>query len=260
MSFIPIISYPRTGSSYLINVLDKFDNITYLMEPFHPDEQVVYQHLKHRLGGLFEPFYYDVLLQFSSLNEFSRTEPVKFLLAIQTMLKAEYLTFKIFPEHLSSSKILEVISLSQAVIFNERNVLQSFISNEIASKSGVYAKIDTSAELISFEESRFLWWKNYTSSHLTSVKSQLVNITTSSFTIHYEDVIDEAKAFNKLKLALLSEGIKVSFSNEKKVYMKRQDSRLLPSEKVLNPKTMVNVMKKHNLSYLLDGGYVTSVI
>ena len=138
-----IFAYRRTGSNYLMNVVDSFQDIEFLGEifhlksvwaPYHRKQEFVEwiklkQNLTIEIGK--KPF------EDMQLVKIVHEKPGLFLDFLQQTSKKKYIGFKIFPEHLQLNKITEFLLDNQNIkkIILKRNLLDVYVSDLILQKT-----------------------------------------------------------------------------------------------------------------------------
>ena len=179
MKVVTIISYPRTGSSLLIHQARSLP-LCALLEIFHPDESVGHQHLVNNPYGS----------RFTHLaNAYSRQDKINnishFLADLRNDCPEDLLTFKVFPGHLPALALESVIADSSAILVHTRNRLQSFISDCIASRLQKWGGVNTSQDLVGFQQEHFCQYlamtQNFLSKSIIHAIDHNVPILFSSF-------------------------------------------------------------------------------
>lgn len=125
---VTVVSHPRSGSTFLVAEAGKLSNVRALMEVFHCNESVVVDHLQ----AFADPIKKQLAVTEDGFREKIISDPLQYLQALNNEVPEGILLFKVFPEHLPADKLGHVIHASNLIIFLLRNVLHSFISNEIA--------------------------------------------------------------------------------------------------------------------------------
>jgi hypothetical protein len=164
------------------------------MEIFHYRLEI----MKQGLGVDAERIFQDLPWAFpgddsDSLRKKIVDNPVEYIRRLRAIDEATVPTFKIFPDHLSSEGLRAVIADAHGVVLLTRNLLQSFISNEVAMQVGVFGGIDTSTQRIAFEPERFIGFVDFTLKHLQSGLAAARDASRCVAPIAYEDLVDASR-------------------------------------------------------------------
>ena len=217
-----------------------------MLEIFHQDEAIIENHLQE----LYEPVNNRLGNYPRSLRQRVTDSPLNYIESIQQEISQEYLLFKIFPQHLLDDKLKLLIEHSDHVIYFLRNVLHSFISNEIAKKLNCYGGVDTSGIKVAFTPEAFIWWINFIYKHFNGAG---FSPDDQSSLIHYEQLLSYESVPEWLAQQLEAQfGHGFTFTDEGHLPLK-QDARVNACDKVSNPAEMTTWLDQHNLAYLIDG-------
>jgi hypothetical protein len=159
--------------------------------------------------------------------------------------------FKIFPAHLTEPQRAQVIANANAVIILRRNLLHSFISDQIATESGAYSNKDSSDCKIEFKPNMFVTWAGRVSAFLQRSVQQANDYGVEVIELFYEDFVQQPglqlmPVLNKLGLSVGGE------FNANNTGMKKQDSRISAFEKVLNESCMQQCLESVGFTGLID--------
>lgn len=160
--------------------------------------------------------------------------------------------YKIFPSHLKDNELNQVIADSDLVLFLSRNVLHSYISNEMAKKKGTYSGIDTSCDHIEFDSEVFKWWNNFIYAHFNKAKDYAENSNVRTFELHYEDLLANERVEEYLYEVMHKIGISLLKPENYKHGIRRQDIRSRACDKVSNPDTLMDFLKTQNEIRLIN--------
>lgn len=212
-----------------------------LLEIFHPDESVGYQHLTDNPHGS----------QFIQLaNSYTRKAKedniTQFLADLKEACHSDYLTFKIFPRHLPPRALEIVIASSSALLVHTRNRLQTFISNSIAGDLKKWGGVDTSRSLITFNERDFRQYvatiQDFLSTSVLHAMDHHVPVLFSSF--------EELNTYQNPDLQLLHvaglfshvSGCALEPISPPRDLPRKQDTRTLAHSKVSNSDEMLGFL------------------
>jgi len=164
MKIVTVISYPRSGSTLLLQALDSY-NITALLEIYHTNPLVAVKHLARDQSLLSTT---DFIENYS--REAATKNPVALINAIaQIKPESGALMFKIFPGHLPDQGITQIISRSDMVLIHTRNRLHSFISDLIATRLGSWTRTRTDTHFVDFQPDSFIFYSRRIHNFSTSV-------------------------------------------------------------------------------------------
>lgn len=249
MKIVTVISYPRSGSTLLLQALDSY-NITALLEIYHADPLVAIKHLAR-----------DQSLQSTTgfIESYSREavtkDPVALINAI-AQLKPESgaLMFKIFPGHLPARGIAQIIARSDTVLIHTRNRLHSFISDLIATRLHSWTRTRTDTHFVNFHSDSFIFYSRRIHDFLTSVVEMAIDAKTPIAFSNYEKLIKPSDRLSSIHaiaaITLGSEDIAPSSSGP---LPRRQDNRVLASQKTTNPRELLTFLAVNNLLTLDNG-------
>jgi hypothetical protein len=221
------------------------------MEPFHQNDSVVAQHIK---GGFAERGrgYLSALEEENiDLQKYSHEHVLKYLDELKSLCSKPYLVLKIFPGHLNFEALQLILKAGDGVIFLNRNVVHSYISNEISKANNVYSGKNTSDEKPEFKTSGFVWWNNYISDFMLRVEDFVFSSQIKNIRLFYESLLQTDNPSDFLESRMKAFGLDLNIVDNKKTNT-RQDSRTLASNKVLNPELMMEYLRCIGLDYLND--------
>lgn len=250
MKLICIISHPRSGSTSLMKRLE-MAGIASVLEVFHLNEHVICQHIDEGLGiGSADKL--KQLIGRDTIREYALQEPLAYLDKIKAIAQENgknTLIFKVFPGHLRDAvKLAEVISESNSIIRLRRNTLHSYISNKKAIKVGTYANVDTSGVNVDFNAEEFQNWRRNIYSFFSKVDEICTSKGIEISEYNYEELFSNDNSFLKSLYQRLA--ITYSDSSEYTELLKKQDHKVLASEKVTNERELLSYLKIERLEQL----------
>jgi len=247
---IAIVSHPRSGSSYLTRVFAQFSNVQTVMEPFHPNDEVAIQHIKHCLADNFSRFENDIKLAGYAIGTYAHEQPVKFLTLLKQYVNKPTLVFKLFPEHIQKTQFHALFNVVDGVIFLRRNQVHSFISSQIANETNVWANKNTSDIFPHFQEDAFLWWNKFIVSYFADVNNVVYSHGIPFTSIDYERINVENSTVELLSEWSKNNNLNVGAYTASKINLLQQDKRHLATEKVNNPHDLQACLHKYGIFHL----------
>jgi hypothetical protein len=244
MKKICILSYERTGSTWLMGLFNSVDSIS-LDEPFSDDPTLVYFNLMKLFHSkdIIDKNIIEVFSKIYHPNNFF-INPQNFIQVKQKMLNSnpftfEYLdglinemdkagkkhiAFKIFPSHIKNNiSVKKVLELSDIVILNYRNnLLDTYISHCLAQESGTWFKSHNFRQS-NYDDIKLLWDTNKYNNYVNFVINNKFNFFKKYFDevnkpkillsyeqIHEENQIDKIQ---NLKHLFANENIDIPLNN-----------------------------------------------
>lgn len=227
MKKICVLSYERTGSSWLMGLFNSHNSVS-LDEPFSDDPTLVYFNL-NKIFKLNSCINKNITEAFSKIyhpNNFF-TNPQNFIQVKQKMLNSnpfnfEYLeglieeisksgkesvAFKIFPSHVKNNISLgKILQITDIVIFNYRNnLLDTYISHFLAKESGTWFKSHNFRQS-NYNDIKLLWNINEYNKYINFVINNKFN-----FFKNYFDQVNKPKiilSYEQIHETIVSEKIK----------------------------------------------------
>ena len=251
MKIITVVSYPRTGSSLLMHRM-KCSNATVLLEIFHPNPLVAKKHLE---GDKVLKSMPDFIQGYT--REAAIQDPVALIDAIARIkLETNAIIFKIFPAHLPDQALAKVIARSDTLLIHSRNRIHSFISDVIATRLCSWSGTITNNHYVDFCSDSFKVYSRHIHDFmLYAIKIAIDNKTTILFS-EYEKIIEpvsrESVIYAILAKLLGSNDVAINSSGW---LPKRQDERVLASQKVVNSDRLLEFLGQHNLVALDRGTF-----
>lgn len=208
MQTICILSYQRTGSSWLCDILSG-ENTICIQEVFSKDP-LLFSHtvspLLHKIykmdsnlletfRKIYQPsnFFIDPATYIVIKNNILKTNPysINLLYSIQDILYANNynFVFKIFPEHIEDMDLTSILNIADYVIINYRNdMLNSFISEQKAVVSQRWTSLQKERPYlykIHWDEVKYL---EYTEKVINIMNFWLSNVIREYVLISYEEI------------------------------------------------------------------------
>lgn len=228
MKKICVLSYERTGSTWLMDLFNCEDSIS-IGEPFSDDPTLIYY-------NLIRIFNMNKILNKNIINVFSKiyhpnnifTNPQQFTEVKRKMLnsnpfnfeyllglleeikkaKKNFIAFKIFPSHIKNNITIEkIISISDVIIFNYRNnLLDTYISHFLATESGAWFK-STNFRESNYNEIKLMWninkYINYTNHVIQNkflfFKNIFDTIKKKKILLSYEQIHNASNFLDKIQ-------------------------------------------------------------
>lgn len=228
--YIVIIAYARSGSTLLCGLLDTFSDAKVYREIFHYHLATIRQ----SLGGDADA----ILGQSEMSDKDQRTavalNPKAYLDKIGALNVGASFVFKAFNGHLPPKSLKTVIEGSEAVIVLRRNLVHSFISNEIANARQVWGGAETSSDEVTFDAQKFF---SYCRGILEFQKTALEIASAASIKtleICYEDIAEPELGQQNVLSVMDELGISRRPNPQPRLIPRRQDARRFASDKVTN--------------------------
>lgn len=159
-----LIAAPRTGSSYICDLLDNHPDVESHSELFHREATFigvrhrdrVVKLLRHKAEIDFDDY------RDQRLVEFAHREPQHLIQQLQQASSASVLFFKLFPRHLDSAEFERTIlrNSSIAKLILDRDRLATFVSLRKAVEKQQWSHSDTSQQQVRIDAHAYArWWK-----------------------------------------------------------------------------------------------------
>jgi len=264
---ISILAIPRTGTNYLCGLMGRFKEIDSLYEIYH--HQAVYMGNKSLASNVIKHINYKYQLKIKDCSDsifidFVAQNPQEILQIIHQQSQHKYISFKIFPNHLSPQCLTKAIIKNNRIkkILVKRNLLDAYLSFKFAQMTKTWRDRDTSNLKLRFEEDNFISWVTSAQNYYDFVESQSNNIESEIAIINHEEIHGFKSDRNKfffLFYFLRSIGLELNEDNLSNNQLKKlsnlrnkQDNRTNVLDKVINPQTLLDVLKNNQLEYLLS--------
>lgn len=251
---IVIASYPRSGSTYLCSKLARLNAVKMYLEIFHFSEDVVRQHMSGDWERIKERLVDSGWSGESFFSEY-KARPDKFLEALERMNTPKVVAFKVFPGHLDADGLAQCLDDSIPVILY-RDIVDAYISDEIAARTKKYGNHDTSSELVSFDCERFLVFGRRVARHLAYVMENCAAKSIDPMLVTYDEIVDPEFVDIMRDRIGVRLGWDPGVTNENVDEPKRQDRRSSRTDKVMNPGEMEEHLTRleydRNLAQMTD--------
>ncbi|MEM9271949.1 MAG: sulfotransferase [Cyanobacteria bacterium P01_F01_bin.143] len=265
---VALIAVPRTGSNFLCHLLNHHPLITFYYEIFHPDKFYIGQENHHL--KIIKYINHKYSLDFANLEDINLIKwiynnPTQLLDILKKLTPKKYMGFKLFPDHLDLQTIETAIIKNRNIkkILIKRNLLDAYISHEIAIKTNKWNQLNTSGICISLSIENFAKWVDWAEQWYQFFENNSSLTKEKYFVLHYED-IHEHKT-NTEKLIYLSNFLSdIGLGTSKKIHLPnvddssiipRQDTREKISDKITNYQEFTEKAKdKGLLKYLVEAG------
>jgi LPS sulfotransferase NodH len=204
-----IISYPRTGSTFLVKVLNSCTNIICHSEIFHKKTEPFNRSILDK-SCLPETSIVDKLLGQNSLVKLRKLKEKNYKEFLthtyQPKDKVDAIGFKIFDKQ--NNQALEYLLGNRdikKIILVRENFLRSFISQELALMTGVWDRHNESTipqlNEIELDIEKFEIYKKSTNQHVARITQRLDNEGQDFLKLTYEEITKEFPQ-NKIEKAL----------------------------------------------------------
>lgn len=265
--FLAILSMPRNGTNYLCDLLGKFQEIESLYEIYH--NKSVYINKRHIADKVIQHLNQTYQLQISdqkdpNLVKFVAENPQEILDLIDRYSKKKYVSFKIFPNHLSQADLKQTILQNKKIqkVIVKRNLLDVYFSSQFAKSIQSWDRKDTTQLKLDFNPNSFLKWLFFQKDYYSFIENELKQTNQEIKVLEYEKIHsldNNQEKFIHLFNFLQSTGLKLSqdnlFNNSQEDLNKnirtKQDRRTNRLDKVANPQVLVNTLEQNNLESLL---------
>lgn len=258
-----ILAYRRTGSNYLMKVLDSFLDIEFFGEVYHWD--TVWMPINRKLeyvSWLKEK--HNIKLNIGQkpgedreLVDFNHSQPDYFLKFFNETSGSKYAGFKMFPEHLGWSKLKQSVVSNKSItkILLTRNLLDVYISDKILEKTHQSQEYNTSAIKVKIDCLDFKHWYYETQSYYSQIELFLKNDSQKCLKLSYEDIHKHNNNSEKIKYIhfwLEKQGFEVENQQAESEYTKKQDKRSSSLEKIENVDELKGYLRKNHLQHLIN--------
>ena len=263
--FISILALPRSGTNYLCGLMRRFQEIDSLYEIYH--HQAVYVGNKNLSDRIINYINYHHRLNIINnsdqiLIDFVHQNPQEILKIISLQSSSEYISFKIFPNHLSPESFSSAIMQNSQIkkILVKRNLLNIYFSLKFAEITAVWRDQNTSNLKLDFDEDDFINWYADHQKYYQFIENECKKNNCQATVLEYEEIHSlqsDREKFIFLFNFLKSIGLELEESNlyipDKKLsnLRKKQDVRTNILEKVNKPQSLIDTLKSHKLEFLL---------
>ena len=269
IEFISILSIPRTGTNYLCGLIGLFKEIDSLFEIYH--NRAVYMGNSRLLNRIIDYLNCNYRLEIknnydTAFVNFVRQHPQEMLDIIRLQSDKKYISFKIFPNHLSQQNLNDVIIQNERVkkILIKRNLLDVYFSLRFAEMIKSWSDRDTSNLKLDFKIDDFIDWYEYYQQYYNFLESKFKNSGGTIAVLEYEKIHSYRTNWEKFTFIfnfLNSIGLQLEENNlfipENRFNNLRvkQDKRVNILDKVNNPQQTIENLKKLQLEFLLNRNF-----
>lgn len=265
MDCLLILSIPRTGSNFICNVIDNFQEFEFFFEVFHHKKVFIRPKRKSEIVRYISSVCQNNNFRISGdrinekeLVELAHADPGLFFNAIKNTKKNKYFGFKVFRNHLSIKEIDSLFIRDKSIfkLILKRNLLDAYASDRIASTISKYVRAGTSNIQVEFEEGHFLKWLKNTQRYYKTLEDYSRLFPDSFANLTYEEI----NQFNNNgeKICFIADylrncGFDLSLKQDLKNIdlPNKQDMRKNTFERFKNPDDLKRSLYKHQLQYLL---------
>ena len=178
-----VLAHRRTGSNYLMKVLNSFPDIEFFGEVYHWNTMWMSNHRKQEYINWLDTYKGiklnpgDNSSEEKQLVKLNHREPQCFLDFFSLTSRNKYAGFKIFPEHLSFQKLEKNFLANKEIskIILRRNLLDVYISDKILQKTKHSQGYDTSQVKVTIDCLDFKKWYFDTQSYYSRIELYLKN-------------------------------------------------------------------------------------
>ncbi|MCB1342350.1 MAG: hypothetical protein KDK24_15040 [Pseudooceanicola sp.] len=245
-----VIAHARSGSTLLCRKLDERAEGRVYLELFHRNLKTIFNHLADSGAAVRDRF---APLDGAELRDHLAAHPMALLHLLSELNGGRDIYFKVFPGHLARPQLQEVLANSAGAILLHRNLLHSFLSNEIAQARQKWTNDDTSKDTVAFDPKRFAGNVRTVLNFYDEMEELLTETGTPRTDILYETIADPDRADAAVTAALEALGVTSAKQPPPKGRLNRQDSRRLASDKVSNPDEMLALLDAIGLTRANDG-------
>ncbi len=255
------ISLPRTGTNYICELLHNHYKIISHYEIFHKHK--FYARGNKKIISLINDEYSRSFLDYKdiSLIKWIHDHPDKLFTILKKSSIKNYFSFKIFPGQLETDLIKKIIIGDNSIkkILIKRNLLDVYISKEIALKSKKWGHIDTSKIQVKINFDEFLKWFNWVNEWYQLFENELINTGQNFSVISYEGLHcqkSDKDKFIYLINFLRTVGINLELQNvvnkiKFNTSYKKQDQRANIANKIIDYVEFKKKLHNAGLEYLL---------
>ena len=265
IEFVSILAIPRTGTNYLCGLIGRFEEIDSLFEIYH--NRAVYLGDSQLTNKVIDYVNRNERLGIKSncdraFVNFVRQQPFKILDIIKSQSDKRYISFKIFPDHLSPQDLSNVILQNKRVkkILVKRNLLNVYLSLKFAEMTNNWRDRDTSNFKLNFEIDDFVAWYDYYQQYYDFIESKFTDSSDVASILRYEEVHAHKTNRDKFiflynfltKIGLELEANNLSILEARLSNLRvKQDKRVNVLDKVTNPQETIDTLKDRQLEFLL---------
>lgn len=255
------LAYRRTGSNYLMKMLDSFDDIEFFGEVFHWDTVwIPIERKKDYVKWLKENKNVSIdigekAFEDKELVTLNHKHPQYFLDFLSQTTSKKYAGFKIFPEHLSFEKLKNNILSKKNItkIILKRNLLDVYVSDKTLAISKQSQGYTTDHIKIKIDCQEFYDWYLKHQTHYMRLQEYLISDNQEWKELAYEDIHQYSSDSEKATFVhswLVQQGFDVNKKMSKTNLTKKQDRRQNAFNRVENPEEWMQFLEKKDLHFL----------
>ncbi|MEM8721009.1 MAG: hypothetical protein AAGE84_17215 [Cyanobacteria bacterium P01_G01_bin.39] len=257
-----LIACRRTGSNYLMKILDSFPELEFFGEVYHWDtvwmptdrkkEYVTWlKNTKNIEISIGENPYED-----KELVKLNHNNPNHFLEFLSLTTKSNHAGFKVFPEHLPWPKLQANLLNSKEItkVILKRNFLDVYISDKILQQTKHSQGYNTSNIKIKVNCVDFKHWYYETQSYFSRIELYLKNDNQKYFELSYEDIHTYSNNDEKVDFIyswFANNEFELNHKPKVAEYTKKQDQRSSSLVKVENAQELEKYLKINHLQHLI---------
>ncbi len=251
------IAIPRTGTNFLSALLKHHPRITSYYEIFHREK--FYAGIHNRPEFIIKSLNQKYHVNFSDVEDLDlinwiNQHPQDLLETLIELNPQHLISFKLFPDQLQNDAIERVIIQNDRIakILVKRNLLDAYISHEIARKVGFWDNYDTSNIFLTLSIEKFIHWAKWAEEWYGLFENNLSSEVIDYSTINYEEIHQHKN--NTDKLAYLDNffnKIGIEFPSQYALpdlitinLQKKQDNRDCLADKITNYDEFIGELKK----------------
>ena len=247
--FYIVLAHARSGSTLLCEKLASLTSEHVYLEIFHHNIDVIKQHLKEDANAVLNRISED---HDQALRDRIAENPLQLLDAVSAVKgDSKSIFFKVFPGHLGPERLAQVLGQCSGTLILFRNLLHSFLSNQIATRNNKWANFDTSESLTRFDPEAFLVHVKSVSAFYKHAEGLVRATALSHAHIHYEELAKPGETDRVLTSALNRINVPV-IRNDAAPGIMRQDKRSLATDKVSNPDELLDYLRSLGLEEAND--------
>lgn len=209
---ICLLSRPRTGSSYVLNLLASSSSVESRGEIFHRKRT---SGLKRKeINQIFPNRNIKSLDQ--EVSRLLRRQPRKVLEYLEKACRAQqqHVIFKIFPEHLRFEKLDQVVLLNEGItkVILDRSPIDSFISLVKAGHLAKWERQDTTDIKVELDAGRYMKWYKKNELWYQAIASKLSEHGGRCSMLNYNELLlgDDQYNYRLISDKLVEAGLKFS--------------------------------------------------
>lgn len=246
-----IFGYPRSGSTFLCSLVDELSPIKVYREIFHINFPVIRRALGPDADHVLHPDTPEAEQHRPIVQE-----PMPYLARIDAVNAVTGFFFKVFWHHLPPNSIRQVVEGSNGAIFLYRNLVHSFISDEIAIKRMSWGGDVTSSDLIVFDKQKFLFLAQAILEHQKVARDIAMAANIPIVDCWYDEIAEPGEGEGRVLQIMDHLGMDrrsdVGQAPTARLRPTRQDGRRLASDKVSNKDELLATLREMGIEHADD--------